>query len=79
MKPPNPVGREKRGRAGQAPHVRLQRALELAGIPAESQNRGHLRSIIHKSAGSPPPDHCDADMLAEIVLVLHSRGKLKRT
>ena len=34
--------------------------------------------MIHKSVGSPPPDHCDADMLAEIVLVLHSRGKLKR-
>jgi hypothetical protein len=68
----------KRSRHGQEPHARLQHALTAAGIPSDQHNRGALRSIIHASTGSPPPDHCDADMLAEIVLVLANRNMLKK-
>ena len=60
------------------PHARLQRALQEAGIPVESHDRAGLRSLIHRLTGSPPPDHCTPDMLAELALSLSSRGPLRK-
>jgi hypothetical protein len=52
------------------PDVELSEALTRAGLPIEEQERRALRGFIHCKSGSPPPDHANANTLAQIVLEL---------
>jgi hypothetical protein len=49
----------------------LRRALREAGIQYADQDRMTLRDLLEERVGRAPPEHCNADELAEMLLALH--------
>jgi hypothetical protein len=52
------------------PTENLRRALQEAGVDYAEQDRITLRGLLQDRIGAPPPEHCSADELAQMLLTL---------
>ncbi len=58
-------------------HDRMRARLMLLGVPSDMLNSNNLRRIVAYSTYTFPPHHLNADELAQIVIAVAERGRLK--